>query len=175
MKRLLLIPLLSLTLHADPTVHHPADWELGTTFPDQPQLSEKESLMADGRKLVESRAILEQNDESYLMECVMLPWAPVGPQRATAYDAGLAAMLRTNPRTLRSQEKILICGHDGRRYLIESKDGTRITDHRVVFIGSKLFVFACERPSKAANSPAADTFFAKITGKTPAQKAGKKD
>ena len=84
-------------------------------------------------------------------------------------------MLRTNPRTLKSQEKILICGHDGRRYLIESKDGTRLTDHRVVFIGNKLFVFAYERPTKAAIAPAADTFFAKIAAKLPTRKSDKKD
>ncbi|WP_395741287.1 hypothetical protein [Prosthecobacter sp.] len=170
MKRLLLIPLLTLTLHADPTEHHPADWELGTIFPAQPWLGKKETVTAEGNKIVESRATLEQNGESYLAECVVMPGTPLGPQRDHAYNAGFTGMQKANPRTLKSEEKILIGGHDGRRYVLESKDGTRITDHRVVFVGNKLFVFAYERPASVPVPPEADTFFAKITGKAPTKK-----
>jgi hypothetical protein len=167
---LLILPLLSLTLHAEPTMHHPADWELGTLFPDQPVTSEKETTTPQGHKIVEARAAVEQNGELYLAECVVLPGAPFGQQRDISYNAGFQAMQRANLRTLKSEEKILICGHDGRRYVLETKDGMRVTDHRVVFVGNKLFVFAYERPASAATPAAADTFFAKITEKIPTTK-----
>ena len=74
-------------------------------------------------------------------------------------------MQQQNPRVLKSEEKITICGHEGRRYVLESKDGQRVTEQRVVIIGNEPFGFVSERPTSNSVSAAAKTFFSPITPK----------
>jgi hypothetical protein len=161
MRCLLLLPLLVVALHAQPALYQPAGWTLGTEFPSAPKTSEKRGKVPQG-EVVELRAHFEKNGEVYAVERVLYPIPLPLERRDAAYEGGKRGMLRANPGVIRSEEKILICGYEGRRYLVERKRGTRLTDHRVVIVGNELYQFIYERFTKNEASPNADIFFSKI-------------
>ncbi|HEY8994794.1 MAG TPA: hypothetical protein VIM71_09045 [Lacunisphaera sp.] len=164
MKRLFLLPFLVVALHAQPAFYQPDGWALGTEFPGTPKASEKRGKMPQG-ELVELRAYFEKGGEVYAVERVLYP-IPLPPEKHdVGYEGGKRGMLRANPGVIKSEEKISICGYEGRRYLVERKNGARLTDHRVVIVGNEVYQFAYERFTKDEASPASEAFFSKIAEK----------
>jgi hypothetical protein len=169
MKKLLLIPILMLflarSLLADPTWFQPQGWTLGTELPAQPQdVSEHKTPVPDG-EILESRVGVKQDDDIFVIVRSHFP-NPLAPERIdAAYDGGMASMQRGNPRTILSEEKILIGGHEGRRYVLISKDELRVTHHLTIIIGDEAFTFIHEQQAKQAFSAAAAAFFSKINFK----------
>ena len=167
MKSTLLVIFLAVfaaTLRAEPTLYQPEGWALGTKFPAQPAVSEHKTSVPDG-EIVELRASVVQDDELYFVERTLLP-IQLAPERHDAiYAGGRDYMQQQNPRVLKSEEKITVCGHEGRRYVLESKDGQHVTEQRTVIIGNELFGFVYERPTSHPVSAAANTFFSAITSK----------
>ena len=143
-------------------MYQPAGWALGTKLPNQPEVSEHKIPVPDG-EIVELRASVQQNDELYFVERTLFP-IQLAPERHDAiYAGGRDYMQQQNPRVLKSEEKIMICGHEGRRYVLESKDGQRVIEQRTVIIGNELFGFVYEHPASHPPSAAAKTFFSAIT------------
>lgn len=164
MKRLLLLPMIVVALHAEPAFYHPEGWTLGTEFPSKPKASEKRTKVPQG-EVIELRAYFEKDGEVYAVERVLYPVLLPPERRDAGYEGGKRGMLRMNPGVIRAEERVSICGHEGRRYLVERKNGTRLTDHRVVIVGNEVYQFIYERFTKDIASPASEAFFSQITEK----------
>jgi len=161
----LLVLAIARSVHAEPNFYQPVGWALGTELPAQPQDVSEHKTAVPGGEILESRAGVQKNEEIFIVLRARFP-IPLPPERLdAAYDGGKAAMQQGNPRTILNEEKIKISGYEGRRYVIESKDGLRVTDHRTVIIGNESFTFIYERPAKLVPSAAADAFFSKIARK----------
>lgn len=161
MKTFLLFSFLAIALHAEPTFHRPAGWALGTEFPGKPTISSDKTKTPKG-DVVELRAHFEQHGEVYGIERVIYPIPIPADKRDAGYDGGKRGMLQKRPGTIIAEDKILICGHEGRRYLVEYNDGARLMDHRVVIVGNEVYQFMYERFKNKGDSAAAETFFSKI-------------
>jgi hypothetical protein len=161
----LLVLAIARSLHAEPKFYQPTDWALGTELPAQPQDVSEHKTPVPGGEIVESRAGVQNNEEIFVVLRACFP-IPLPLERLdAAYEGGKAAMQQGNPRTILNEEKIKISGYEGRRYVLETKDGLRVTDHRTVIIGNESFTFIYERPTKQVSSTAADAFFSKIARK----------
>ena len=168
MKKLLLSLFLafqaSALLQAAPTLYHPEGWTLGTEFPGEPEPS-KNRIPVPGGEIIEFRAGFQRGDEIFIVIRVQFP-SPIPPERYEAgYEGGKAMMQQSTPRMIKTEEKIKIGGQEGRRYVLESKDGLRLTDHRAVIIGNEAYQFIYERPANQKPSAAGEAFFSKIAKK----------
>jgi hypothetical protein len=130
-------------------------------LPAKPDTSERK-FGSPGQEVLDARAGVVQGEETYVIERGLLSIQPAPDKYDAIFDSGKAFMQQKNPRLLKSEEKIKICGYEGRRYVLESMDGTRVTDHRVVIVGSEIFEFAYERPANQPPSAAAEAFFSRI-------------
>jgi hypothetical protein len=164
MKKVLLLPLIAIALHAEPIFFRPDGWTLGTEFPEPPTVSERTTTTPKG-DVVELRAMHEKDGEVFSIERVLYPIPIPAEKRDAGYEGGKRGMLRASPGVLKSEEKIVVCGHEGRRYLVERKDGTRLTEHYVIIVGNEVYQFIHECFAKDSDSPEAKAFFSKIDEK----------
>ena len=167
MKPTILIVFLTLfviVIHAEPILYQPSGWALGTKFPAQPEISEHKTPVPDG-EITELRASVRQKDELYFVERTLFPIQLAPERQAAIYAGGRDYMQQQNPRMLKSEEKIMICGHEGRRYVLESKDGQQVTEQCNVIIGNELYGFVYERLANHPASAAAKTFFSPVASK----------
>lgn len=160
-KLLLLIPLLALSLRADPVFFQPKGWALGTDFPQAPTTSEKKTPTPRG-DVVELRAALENDGKVFAVERVLYPITIPAGKRDNAYEGGKRGLLRTTPGTLKVEEKITIAGHEGRRYVVERHDGERTMEVHVVIVGNELYQFIHDRFTRDGVSKEAKAFFANV-------------
>lgn len=154
--RILAFLLAAATLHAAP-FNTPDDWTLGVEFPSQPKISPKQPA----GEVLQTTAICDSGSSAFI--AIRTEYSSDIPTAniAAMYDRGRDAMLKAMSADLVSEEKIVIGGHEGRRYVLEAKNGTRRAESRVVLIGNELYQFMFATKA-ALDARVAVTFFSTI-------------
>ena len=166
MKFSLLFLLNTAALVAQTTVVHPNGWVLGTEFPAPPLESTKRMSSTRG-EVVDTSFVHEiAGKEGFALSRARHPGGFPADRLDEIYDGAKEGMLRARPGILISEERIMIGGHEGRRYLVARDDGRRRSDHRLVIIGSELNQFMYERFADEKDSPEATRFFARLAKKS---------
>lgn len=155
--------LLAVSLQAQPVFVQPKGWMLGTEFPAKPNKEEEEKRTKTPKgDMVENQVAYEKDGEVFGFQRTRYPLQIPKDRLAAAYDGGKRGMLRARPGNILSEETITISGYEARRYIVDSNEGTRLRDHRVVIIGDEVYQFVYERFKDAKDSPTAKAFFEKI-------------
>jgi hypothetical protein len=84
------------------------------------------------------------------------------PKVDASYEHSKALLLNHLSGVLKNEEKIVLGGREGRRWIIEDKD-TRIIEFRVVSIDREIYIFTCK--PHTGDGAAADAFFSTIRKK----------
>jgi hypothetical protein len=164
MKHPLLFFWLIAVAHADPVLFHPEGWTLGVEFPNAPARNDKTVSTKRGDQ-VWTRAECKGETEILALERTLQPDAVRAEKLDLAYEHGKASLLNFLSGSLKSEEKIVIAGREGRRWIIEHQKKSRVLEFRVVSIGREFYVFTRERTIDDPAPSTSDTFFCTIREK----------